>query len=75
MDGFSSYHLQDLTFIGPKGTKGSPYVSIAVLDPIITIERHHGKYHIAARFNIETAILNYAMQKRSVTVFTLYFLT
>ncbi|PKX90611.1 uncharacterized protein P174DRAFT_506265 [Aspergillus novofumigatus IBT 16806] len=62
MAGFSSYHLQDLTFTGPQGTRKSPYASVAILDPIITIERHHGIYHIAARFNIETAILNYATQ-------------
>ncbi|KAL3485032.1 hypothetical protein BJX62DRAFT_243363 [Aspergillus germanicus] len=68
MAGFASYHLQDLTFTGPqpntRNTKIKPYVSIAILDPIITIERRHGKYHIAARFNIETAILNYASQMK-----------
>ncbi|KAL5593038.1 hypothetical protein FOBRF1_012140 [Fusarium oxysporum] len=63
MEGFTSYHLQDLTFTGPHGRKRQAYASIAILDPIITIERHHGKYHIAARFNIETAILNYASQR------------
>ncbi|KAL4880650.1 hypothetical protein BJY04DRAFT_219120 [Aspergillus karnatakaensis] len=60
MAGFTSYHLQDLTFTGPQGAKQRPYASVAILDPIITIERLHGKYHIAARFNIETAILDYA---------------
>ncbi|GKZ38934.1 hypothetical protein AbraIFM66950_011508 [Aspergillus brasiliensis] len=60
MEGFTSYHLQDITCKGPQGHKRPPYASIAVLDPIITIEKRHGKYHIAARFNIETAILNYA---------------
>ncbi|RKK66282.1 hypothetical protein BFJ69_g15546 [Fusarium oxysporum] len=62
MEGFTSYHLQDLTFTGPSGHKRPAYASIAILDPIITIERRHGKYHIAARFNIETAILDYASQ-------------
>lgn len=57
---FSSYHLQDVTFTGPKSPKTPPYATIAILDPIITIERRYAKYHIAARFNIETAILNYA---------------
>jgi hypothetical protein len=46
------YYLHNLVFQGP-------YVSISVLDPIMTIERHHGKYHVATRFNIETTILNY----------------
>ncbi|KAL2797368.1 hypothetical protein BJX66DRAFT_297695 [Aspergillus keveii] len=68
MAGFASYHLQDLTFTGPqpnsRNTKIKPYASIAILDPIITIERRHGKYHIAARFNIETAILNYTSQTK-----------
>ncbi|KAL3480155.1 hypothetical protein BJX99DRAFT_220830 [Aspergillus californicus] len=64
MAGFTSYHLQDLTFTGPQGYKKAPYASVAILDPIITIERRHGKYHIAARFNIETAILNYASENR-----------
>ncbi|KAB8227240.1 uncharacterized protein BDW43DRAFT_255651 [Aspergillus alliaceus] len=60
MEGFTSYHLQDITCKGPQGHKRPPYASIAILDPIITIEKRHGKYHIAARFNIETAILDYA---------------
>jgi hypothetical protein len=46
------YYLHNLVFQGP-------YVSISVLDPLMTIERHHGKYHVATRFNIETTILNY----------------
>jgi hypothetical protein len=69
MAGFASYHLQDLTFTGPQDTKRKPYASLAILDPIITIERRHGKYHIAARFNIETAILNYASQTKFVLPF------
>ncbi|KAL3447636.1 hypothetical protein BJX65DRAFT_276505 [Aspergillus insuetus] len=68
MAGFASYHLQDLTFTGPQDSSSNinikPYASIAILDPIITIERRYGKYHIAARFNIETAILNYASQMK-----------
>ncbi|KAL3458365.1 hypothetical protein BJX64DRAFT_279954 [Aspergillus heterothallicus] len=63
MGGFTSYHLQDLTFTGPQRQKRPAYASLAILDPIITIERHHGKYHIAARFNIETAILNYVSRE------------
>ncbi|KAL3477170.1 hypothetical protein BJX99DRAFT_257646 [Aspergillus californicus] len=47
-----------------KGPNGSPYTSIGVLDPLITVERHHGKYHITARFNIETTILDYNMHKK-----------
>jgi hypothetical protein len=31
---------------------------------MIMIERHHRKYHIAARFNVETTILRYEAQKR-----------
>jgi hypothetical protein len=41
------------------------YASVSILDPVITIERHGGKYHIAARFNIETTILDYHSRKRS----------
>ncbi|KAL4971180.1 hypothetical protein BDW66DRAFT_146562 [Aspergillus desertorum] len=57
---FPSYHLPDFARTGPKRPKTPPYASIAILDPIITIERRHSKYYIAARFNIETAILNYS---------------
>ncbi|KAF5724799.1 hypothetical protein FMUND_476 [Fusarium mundagurra] len=63
-EGFSSYHLRDVTFTGPCGHKRPPYASLAILDPIITVERHFGKYHIAARFNIETAILDYASNRK-----------
>jgi hypothetical protein len=44
--------------------EGRPYASVSVLDPAITIERHGGKYHIAARFNLETTILDYHAKKR-----------
>ena len=55
---FLRYDLGNLYFKGPE-TGGGAYASICVLDPVITIERHHGKYHVAARFNIETTILRY----------------
>ncbi|KAL2855657.1 hypothetical protein BJX68DRAFT_264013 [Aspergillus pseudodeflectus] len=70
MAGFASYHLQDLTFTGPQDAKRKPYASLAILDPIISIERRYGEYHIAARFNIETAILNYASQTKFVLPLT-----
>jgi hypothetical protein len=63
LEPFACYNIENQYFNGPKG-KGA-YASICVLDPIITIERHHGKYHIAAAFNIETTILRYSTQKRS----------
>ncbi|PVH89045.1 hypothetical protein DL98DRAFT_508886 [Cadophora sp. DSE1049] len=50
--------LPDQYFRGPP-TARKPYASIAILDPVVTIERHGGNYHIAARFNIETTILGY----------------
>ena len=46
-----------------QGSK-KPYASISVLDPVITVEFHSGKYHIAARFNIETTILDYHSRRR-----------
>lgn len=46
------------------GPKNAPYASICVLDPLITVERHHGKYHVTVRFNIETTILDYHLHKR-----------
>jgi hypothetical protein len=55
------YLLPNLSARGPSNAT-SPYASISILDPLITIERHHGKYHVAARFNIETTILNYENQ-------------
>ncbi|KAF4213132.1 hypothetical protein CNMCM8980_007390 [Aspergillus fumigatiaffinis] len=48
------FPVKDQWFRGPSS---GPYVSIYVLDPLITVERHHGKYHITARFNLETTIL------------------
>ena len=51
-------------FKGPKEGKG-PYASISILDPVVTIELHGGKYHIAARFNVETTILYYNTKKKS----------
>jgi hypothetical protein len=59
------YYLHDLSFHGPSAAS-KPYVSVSILDPITTVERHHGKYHIAARFNIETTILNYEGRTRQV---------
>ncbi|KAF2498534.1 hypothetical protein BU16DRAFT_615564 [Lophium mytilinum] len=61
--GIKCCFLQNLSFTGPANAS-KPYVSISILDPIITIERHHGKYHIAARFNLETSILNYENHTR-----------
>ncbi|KAH6856921.1 hypothetical protein B0I37DRAFT_368797 [Chaetomium sp. MPI-CAGE-AT-0009] len=48
-----------VSFSGPEHPSTPPYVAVSILDPLITIERHHGKYHVAARFNMETTILNY----------------
>jgi hypothetical protein len=58
--------LADQHFIGPNDGKG-PYSSFCILDPVITVERHDKKFHIAARFNIETTVLRYNAQKRSNT--------
>ena len=59
--------LNDQFFRGPvsqKDQKGiAPYTSVSILDPCITIERHGGRLHIAARFNIETTILQYHSKK------------
>jgi hypothetical protein len=44
--------------------RGAPYVSIGILDPLITVERHHGKYHITARFHVETTIVDYSAHKK-----------
>ena len=57
------YRLRSLSFHGPREGL-EPYISLSILDPIITIERHRGKYHIAARFNLEITILNYENQTR-----------
>jgi hypothetical protein len=67
------YLLRNIYFPDPSNTSNTPntsntsklYASISILDPIITIERHHQKYHVAARFNIETTILNYENRTRS----------
>ncbi|PKX91164.1 uncharacterized protein P174DRAFT_454020 [Aspergillus novofumigatus IBT 16806] len=48
------FPVKDQWFRGPSS---GPYISIYLLDPLITVERHHGKYHITARFNLETTIL------------------
>lgn len=55
--------LQDQCFLGPKNRK-SPYASFCILDPVITVEKHDGNLHIAARFNLETTILRYSSHKR-----------
>lgn len=55
------FRIGNQYFTGPKNR---PYVSICVLDPLITVERHREKYHIAARFNIETTILDYNTHQR-----------
>ncbi|KAK1751200.1 hypothetical protein QBC47DRAFT_392424 [Echria macrotheca] len=53
------YLLPPISFDGPRDKTTKPFASVSILDPVITIERHHGKYHVAARFNMETTILNY----------------
>jgi hypothetical protein len=59
MSNVQCYLLEDLSFAGPQNPSSKPYASISILDPIITVERHHGKYFVAARFNLETTILGY----------------
>jgi hypothetical protein len=54
----------DITFPEPNSPDAS-HASISVLDPVITIERHNGKYHLAARFNIKRTILDYHLKTRS----------
>ncbi|KAJ6164040.1 hypothetical protein N7470_002712 [Penicillium chermesinum] len=58
------FGLRDQWFRG-QNAKGAPYVSIGVLDPLITVERHHGKYHITARFHVETTIIDYKAHGKS----------
>jgi hypothetical protein len=41
-----------------------PHASVAILDPVVMIERHGGNYHISARFNLETAIVGYHNQRK-----------
>jgi len=53
------YLLRSISFDGPQHASTGPYASVSILEPLITIERHHGKYHIAARFNIEATLLDY----------------
>ena len=55
--------IQDQYSSGPKDRK-SRYASLCILDPVITVERHDGNLHIAARFNLETTILRYSSHKR-----------
>ncbi|KAJ5641795.1 hypothetical protein N7490_005795 [Penicillium lividum] len=55
------FGVKDQSLTGPDN---APYTSTYVLDPLITVERHHGKYHITARFNIETTIVGYNLRKR-----------
>jgi hypothetical protein len=55
--------LDSQSYSGPAGGRGA-YTSFSVLDPAITIERHGGKYHVTARFNLETNILRYSVLKR-----------
>jgi len=57
------FDLPDLHFGGPRATK-TPYVSVAILDSHITIERQGGNYHIASRFNLETTILDYHIREK-----------
>lgn len=57
------FGLRDQWFRGPNA-KGAPCVSIGVLDPLITVERHHGKYHITAWFHVETTIVDYNARRK-----------
>ena len=63
LDSVQWYPLRNLTSVGPKESK-RPYASICIIDPVITVERHDEKYHVAVRFNMETTILHYETQKR-----------
>jgi len=56
------FRIRNEELIGP--TDGPPYASICVLDPLITVERHSNNYHIAARFHLETTILDYSTHER-----------
>jgi hypothetical protein len=59
------FGLRDTWLRGPNANaKGAPRVSIGVLDPLITVERHHGKYHITARFHVETTIDDYNAHRK-----------
>ena len=62
LDSVQWYPLRNLTSVGPKESK-RPYASICIIDPVITVERHDEKYHVAVRFNMETTILHYETQK------------
>ncbi|KAH8689197.1 hypothetical protein BGW36DRAFT_433961 [Talaromyces proteolyticus] len=57
--------LKDQFFEGPQDYSGRNrlYASFGVVEPIITVEKHAGKLHISARFNLETTILNYSSHK------------
>ncbi|KAJ0414716.1 hypothetical protein BJY00DRAFT_20113 [Aspergillus carlsbadensis] len=57
------FGLRDQWFRGSTA-KGAPCVSIGILDPLITVERHHGKYHITARFHVETTIADYHAHRK-----------
>jgi hypothetical protein len=62
-DPYLSAPLKNQYLHKPEHSKRA-YVSISILDPAITIERHHERYHIAARFNFETTILQYDTRQR-----------
>jgi hypothetical protein len=68
------YDLENQYFTGPRSRHGA-YASVSILNPAITVERHHGKYYIAASFNTETTILRYSTQKGYVFCERLYFLS
>ncbi len=63
-DTFPCIYLANQSSGGPEKTSGHR-VATFVTDPVITIERHSEKYHISARFDIETAIEGYRSQTRS----------
>lgn len=54
--GVAYYDLGNQYFQGPED---GAYISVYILDPIVTIERHRDKYHISTAFNMETTILRY----------------
>jgi hypothetical protein len=62
------FGLRDQWFRGPNA-KGTPCVSIGILDPLITVERHNGKYHITARFHVQTTIIDYNTHRKFVSLY------
>ena len=63
-DTFPCIYLPNQFSSGPEKASGH-HISTFIIDPVITIERHNEKFHISARFDIETAIEGYSSQTRS----------